>query len=297
MRLTTNSLIAVSAALVLSFAATSAAQGQITATDIGRLQESVFAASGEVSRLRARDRQLSEQLQYELDDLRDEVVYLRVKLRREGRVSAEEYNDLRDRIQALRSRATGGDSQPARASQAAPTSGRSGASATRVPVGQEIDVRLQEPLSSKTAQVEDRFTATTMVDLVQDGDVLIPAGSVVRGFVSGVDKATRLERKGRLSLALDQITIGGRSYDLRASVTEALESEGVRGEAGKIGAGGAVGGIIGGILGGFKGALAGILIGAGGVVAATPGEDVELPAGTVLRLRLDSPLDLGARSR
>jgi hypothetical protein len=52
-----------------------------------------------------------------------------------------------------------------------------------------------------------------------------------------------------------------------------------------------VGGIIGGILGGLKGALAGILIGGGGVVAATEGENVELPPGTVLRMRLDQDLN------
>jgi hypothetical protein len=75
-------------------------------------------------------------------------------------------------------------------------------------------------------------------------------------------------------------------------VTEALESEGVRGEANKIGAGAGVGAIIGGILGGVKGAIAGILIGAGGTVAATEGTDVELPAGTVLRSRFDAPLNL-----
>ena len=46
------------------------------------------------------------------------------------------------------------------------------------------------------------------------------------------------------------------------------------------------------ILGGVKGALAGILIGGGGVVAATDGQDVQLPAGSTLRVRLDSPLTL-----
>ena len=72
---------------------------------------------------------------------------------------------------------------------------------------------------------------------------------------------------------------------------QALEGEGIRGEAGRIGAGAGVGAIIGGILGGFKGALAGILIGGGGTIAATEGKEVELPQGTVLRVRLDSPLD------
>jgi len=76
-------------------------------------------------------------------------------------------------------------------------------------------------------------------------------------------------------------------------VTQAIESEGVKGEIGKIGAGSAVGAIIGGILGGAKGAIAGILVGGGGVLVATEGKDVDLPLGTVLRVRFDSevPLD------
>ena len=36
-------------------------------------------------------------------------------------------------------------------------------------------------------------------------------------------------------------------------------------------------------------AIAGILIGGGGIVAATPGKDVELAPGTILRVRLDQP--------
>jgi hypothetical protein len=72
-------------------------------------------------------------------------------------------------------------------------------------------------------------------------------------------------------------------------VTQALESEGMRGEVGRIGAGAGVGAIIGGILGGVKGALLGVLIGGGGTIAATEGKDVTLPPGTILRVRLDEP--------
>jgi hypothetical protein len=110
--------------------------------------------------------------------------------------------------------------------------------------------------------------------------------------VSSVKKAGRLNRKGEMTVAFDQLTIRGRSYPIRATVTEAIESEGIRGETGKIGVGAGVGAIVGGILGGFKGALAGILIGAGGTIAATEGEDVDLPVGTVLRVRVDSEIDL-----
>ena len=91
-------------------------------------------------------------------------------------------------------------------------------------------------------------------------------------------------------MAFDRITIRGQSYPVRATVEQALESEGIRGEVGKIGAGAGVGAVLGAILGGTKGALAGILIGGGGVTAATEGKDVDLPAGTTLRVRLDTPL-------
>src|SRR5438094_581366 len=112
------------------------------------------------------------------------------------------------------------------------------------------------------------------------------------GVVRSANRATRTDRKGSLTVAFDRITINGRSYPIRATVSQALESEGIMGEKEKIGIGAGAGAILGAILGGAKGALAGILIGAGGTVAATEGKDVELPSGTVLRVRLDSPLNL-----
>ena len=161
-----------------------------------------------------------------------------------------------------------------------------------VPVGQELDVRLRTPLSSATENVEDRFEGTTAVDLVQDGDILIPAGSIVRGVVSAVDRASRTDRTGSLTLSFDQITVRRREYPIRAMATQVFQSEGLKGESTRIGAGAGVGAIVGGILGGFKGALAGILIGGGGVIAATEGKDVTLPAGTIIRIRFDSSLKL-----
>jgi hypothetical protein len=162
----------------------------------------------------------------------------------------------------------------------------------RIPVGTEFDVRLQETLNSETAKVEDRFEVTTMVDFKDGDDLVVPAGSTMRGMVTAVTKAGRLERKGSVTVTFDRLTVNGRSYPMRGTVTEAIESEGIKGEIGKIGAGAGVGAIIGGILGGAKGALAGVLIGGGGTIAATEGENVKLEAGSVLRVRLDTPIDL-----
>ena len=264
------------------------AQGQLTAADIQRLQDAVYDAGGDVSRLRDRDPKLAESLQRELDELREEVIYLKVKLRKESSVARSEYSAVRDRIDRLRSDARG-EPAPATASTRPPASDVR-LSATEVPVGTEFDVRLQSRLNSGTARVEDRFDATTIVPYERNGRTLVPAGSVMRGVVSSVDKATRTDRKGALTVAFDQVTIRGRAYPIRATVTQAIESEGIKGEAAKIGAGAGVGAIIGGILGGAKGALLGVLIGGGGTIAATEGKDAKLPAGTVLRVRFDQPL-------
>ncbi len=327
------------AAGVLSVAGVAAAQQSVTSSDIQRLQDQLYQAGSEVGRLRSTDSTLAARLEDELDDLRDEVVYLKVKLRKDGTVNRTEYAELRDKVQAFRSRTRGdggssGNAPWGRQDDRGVAGGVSGGTSSGVgggtgtgsgsgsgksddrrpptsddprpssssgrssiPVGQEIDVRLQNQLSSDNAQVEDRFETTTAVDLYQGNNVLIPAGSMMRGVVSSVSRASRTDRKGSLTVAFDQVTVNGRSYPMRGTVTQALESEGIRGEAGRIGAGSAVGAIIGGIIGGVKGALLGVLIGGGGTIAATEGKDVTLPAGTLLRVRMDTPPNITAASR
>jgi hypothetical protein len=162
----------------------------------------------------------------------------------------------------------------------------------QIPAGQELDIRLQSTLSSETAKPEQRFEATTVVDLTQNGQVLVPAGSVVRGVVSSVSPAGRLDRTGSMTLSFDQITVRGRELPIRGMATQVFKSGGIREEVGTAGAGAGVGGIIGGILGGIEGAVLGAVIGAGGAIAATDGKDIELPAGSIVRVRLDSPVSV-----
>jgi hypothetical protein len=297
-----------------------AAQAGVTSADIQRLQDELYQASSDVSRLRTSDALQAGRLQDDLDTLREDVIYLKVKLRKENNVSRSEYTQVRDQLQDLRARARGDargaaipDSRPIDANRAPAGSSigstpvperapapvyddrpRGDTSSTRrgIPVGTEIDVRIQGELTSDTAQVEDRFEATTVVDLYEGNRVLVPAGSVMRGLVTSVNRASRTDRKGSLTVSFNQVTVGGRNYPMRGTVTEAIESSGIKGEAGRIGAGSAVGAIIGGIIGGVKGALLGVLIGGGGTMVATEGKDVTLPAGTILRVRMDTPPEI-----
>jgi hypothetical protein len=162
-----------------------------------------------------------------------------------------------------------------------------------IPAGQELDVRLGTTLSSETAKAEQRFDATTVVDVIQGSRVLIPAGSTVRGVVSSVKPAGRIDRTGSLTLSFDEIQVRSRGVPIRAMATQVYESGGIREEAGTAGVGAGVGGVIGGILGGVRGALLGAVIGAGGAIVATDGKDIELPAGTIVRIRLDQALNVG----
>ena len=119
-----------------------------------------------------------------------------------------------------------------------------------IPSGTEIDARLQAPLNSGTAQVEDRFEATTLVDVSASGRVLIPAGSVMRGVVTAVEPATRTNRTAKMTVSFDQVTANGRAYPIRGTVTQAIQGEGIKGETGRIATGAGVGAVIGGLLGG-----------------------------------------------
>jgi hypothetical protein len=245
----------------------------------------------------------------EMTEIRDELGYLRVKTRLRQTVTRTERQRLSDRVDRFLTRVNNnnnasnrgtydrrdriGDRTNDRTNDRSNDRIGSMQGRLEIPSGTEVDVRLVTALTSDTAQVEDRVEATTMIDLFRGNDLIVPAGSVLTGWVTSVDRASRTDRQGKLTIEFNRVRINNRNYDTKAYVTQALESEGIKGEAGRIGAGSAVGAIIGGILGGVKGAVAGILIGGGGVIAATEGKDVHLPEGTVLRVRFDTAVPLG----
>jgi|SRR5688500_4804655 len=283
------------AAVLTLLAAVPAEAQQVTRADIERLEVLSNEVGLDVDAALQRNASLGNT---EFEMLREEVIYLKVKQRKGERITRAQYNDVRNRLQALQSNARaiasgirqggGGVTGTSGVTRDRDRFGRAG----EVPAGTEIDVRLSQALSSETATVEQRFDAVTAADVFQDDRLLIPAGSRVRGVVSSVDSASRTDRRGSMTLAFDQITVNGRNYEMRGTLTEVLKAD-KDNEVAKIGGGAGVGAIIGGILGGIKGAILGAVIGAGGTIAATEGSDVKLDSGTILRIRLDEPLRVG----
>jgi hypothetical protein len=267
-------------------AQTTPPQGPVTAADLAQLDKTADDVAAKVQALQASDPTLSGEITKKLADLRDDITYLKVKLRKDGSLTRQEVADVHDRLETLRNRATG-ERVTAQPVIAGDPMGR----VVRVPVGTEFDVRLQTALNSGTSKIEQRFEATTLIDEKIKDEIVVPAGSLVRGFVSSVKVAGRIDRQGSLTLSFDEIVIGTSHQRLRASVVQALDGKMAQDNT-RLGVGAAVGAIIGGVLGGGKGALLGVLVGGGGTLASTEGSNVDVPVGTVLRIRLDQPLDV-----
>jgi len=281
-------ILALGLVVVLAGVGTAWAQAAATESDINRLDVSAAEVARLATTLKTADPTRAADVEKQLASLREEIVYLRVKLRRDG-VTRTEYADVRDRLETLRVRAAGDKVAAQPIVQDDPMV--AGTRIWTIPVGTELDVRLQTHLNSATAKVEQRFEATTVVDLKMDENVVLPAGTVVRGFVGSVRAATRTSRQGSLTLSFDEVVLKGSPTRMRATVTKALDGK-MSEDVSRIGTGAVVGAILGGLLGGGKGLLVGVLVGGGGTIAATDGTDVDLPPGTILRLRIDSPLEI-----
>lgn len=161
--------------------------------------------------------------------------------------------------------------------------------------GTALPIVLKEALSTKTAQPEQRVAAELAEDVVVDGDVLLPAGSEVRGHVVSSLRSGRVKGKAQLVVAFDQVHAGGKTYRIDATGLDVTAGKST-GKDAKIVGGAAAGGVlIGAIAGGGSGAAKGGLIGGaagGAAVLATRGKEVELPAGSRHTIELKKSLRL-----
>ncbi len=166
-----------------------------------------------------------------------------------------------------------------------------------IPSGTTLAIRLVDELDSETAQPGQTFKATLDSSLSVDGEVVIPAGHDVQGHVIDVKSAGKFAGKSELSLQLDRISVGNRSYNIQTDQYRREGSSRGKSTAKKVGAGAAIGAIIGGIAGGGKGAAIGAAAGGGvggGVQAATKSQQIKLPTESVLTFTLQSSVTVTA---
>lgn len=185
------------------------------------------------------------------------------------------------------------------------TSGPSNALA----VGTQIQVRIAQALSTDTTLTGAAFRGKVMLNVVQGGSIIIPAGSTLRGRVAQVDQGHRFGGTAVLRLRPETIILpDGTAYRLDAEATSS-EAAGVRiGSEGAIlpsshllkqtaeyGLGVGTGAAVGAGLAGPAGALVGSVAGAGVVtthILVQPPHAVNVPAGAAITFSLTQPLDL-----
>jgi hypothetical protein len=173
--------------------------------------------------------------------------------------------------------------------------------------GTAIRVRLLTELSSSSAQRGQAFRSRVASDVLQGGQVVIPAGAEISGRVADVSTG-HFGGHGSLLLQPETITMAnGTSYKLHAQVDSTPGSHTKVGSEGQINPGsrkkkaaieyGAVAGggaIVGAVLGGPVGALTGSLVGAGVVTThlLVNHPQTKLEEGTVMILTLTEQMQM-----
>ena len=271
-----------SAALVAATPARADHPQEATVQDLQELQYDLDNLDESLQNVDTRDARYQD-LQQRVDWLRRDVSRLETQIRDHRRDSTAGLGANQDQVQKLRDDVRSLQRDMAR-------SGEPGGREVTVPSGTELQLTLDDPVSSRTSRTEDRVRATVSRPVVENGQVAIPAGTRVEGTVDRVRPAEGVTNAGQLDVSFNRLVLDdGRTLPLQSRIVSVGHD--TRFDRRKAGIGAAIGGVLGSVLGGTKGAVIGVIVGgAGGGLAGNAGRNVELPAGAELTLRLDRPL-------
>jgi hypothetical protein len=167
-----------------------------------------------------------------------------------------------------------------------------------IPAGTELAVRTNETIDTEQPVAGMTYEAQLTRPIMGSGnDLLVPEGAIARLRVVRLEEPGAVGT-GELSLALDSITVGGRTYNVETLAVDVEGEEGLganRRTATMVGGGAALGTLIGAVAGGGSGAAIGAAVGAAGGAAAqvlTRGDQIRVPAETVLTFQTNQPLRL-----
>lgn len=91
---------------------------------------------------------------------------------------------------------------------------------TELVEGTEVDLTLDDALSSASAVEGDKFSITTADPIKLANGMVIPAGYHGRGEVSAVERRGMMGKAGQLSVRLDYFMIGETKVHLRANKSQ-----------------------------------------------------------------------------
>lgn len=164
-----------------------------------------------------------------------------------------------------------------------------------VPAGTKLSAELVTPVSTKTNRKGDRIEARVISDVVVDGKVAVPTGTILSGTVTErVSGSKEIGATPKIAIAFDTMSPNAdRAVSMSASLVQTGKSEGGKDTA-KIAGGAVAGAVIGHQVDSDKGKIIGGLLGAaaGTAAAKNTGNEVDLPAGTVVSVTLDNAVEM-----
>ncbi|AFL88396.1 hypothetical protein Terro_2489 [Terriglobus roseus DSM 18391] len=186
--------------------------------------------------------------------------------------------------------------------------------ADELPINTLMHIRLRSAIATQTTQPNTPFTAELAEDILNEGRVVLPAGSTVEGRITQVRGGRRIRGSALIHLEVETVVLpdGARKL-MRAMVIDTdqtadtrIDEEGNILRKDHVGAtlaamslttGGAA--AAGGIIGGAPGALIGAGVGAGLSTAWWLKQDrqARVPEGTVLVISLTEPMAIGGSAR
>ena len=169
-----------------------------------------------------------------------------------------------------------------------------------IPAGTRLSIVLDTGVGSDTSRVEEAVHAHLARAVNIRGLAVLGEGTRISGVVTDATRSAKVKGRAHVAVRFDTLTPSGDDERYRiqtvpvgrvAAGTKKKDALEIAGPAG----GGA---LIGALLGGKKGALIGTAVGAGAgtaVVLSTRGQEVHLPKGAALTLKLSAPLTIRVR--
>ena len=168
--------------------------------------------------------------------------------------------------------------------------------------GTKINIYLQSAINTATAVEGDRVIAVLTDDLVYNGYVVAPQGSLVYGILTKARHASYGSRNGRVVIDFNQlVTPDGKTFNIETEKIDFTVTN--EGKVAKVASNVAVGALVGALGGLLVGAISGNVgvstaigagVGAGGALiggAAERGVDAEIPSFTEMEIILTKPFN------
>jgi len=149
----------------------------------------------------------------------------------------------------------------------------SGTKTATIPAGTLLGGALDRTISTERTDAGASVQLETTTPLRLSDDVIIPAGITIHGEVTHSEGGGRISGAPELTLRFSRLSLDGRDYRIAAEPWRVKGKSDTKESIAEIAGGAVVGGVIGAVAG-----------------SATKGNQIVLPAGQRLRIRLAEPV-------